>query len=127
MGLLRKTLPYAFPMGRVGVALWAWKNRDEIARWAGYAVKSAPKVLGDERNDVFVEGKLRARLTGDHRTRGVDGLRVDVQDGVATLSGMVDPDVHDAVLAIATNTGGVTRVRDEMTETRRRGRARAGR
>jgi osmotically-inducible protein OsmY len=120
MGLLRKTLPYAFPMGRVGVALWAWKNRDEIGRWAGYAVKSAPKVLGDERRDVITEGRLRARLTGDPRTRGVDGLRVEVQDGVATLQGMVDPDVHDAVLSIATNTNGVQRVRDEMSESRKR-------
>ncbi len=120
MGLLRKTLPYAFPMGRVGVALWAWKNRGEIAGWAGYAVRSVPKVLGDDRDDVLVEGRLRMRLTGDHRTRNVDGLKVDVADGVATLTGMVDPEVHDAVLSIATNTSGVQRVRDEMTETRRR-------
>lgn len=120
MGLLRKTLPYAFPMGRVGVALWAWKNRGEIAGWAGYAVKAVPKVLGDDRADVLVEGRLRMRLTGDHRTRNIDGLKVDVADGVATLTGMVDPDVRDAVLSIATNTTGVQRVRDEMTETRRR-------
>ena len=120
MGLLRKTLPWATPMGRIGVALWAWKNRGEIAGWAGYALKAAPKVLGNDRDDVLVEGRLRMRLTGDHRTRNVDGLRVDVNEGVATLTGHVDPDVHDAVLSIATNTNGVTRVRDEMTETRRR-------
>jgi osmotically-inducible protein OsmY len=120
MGLLRKTLPYAFPMGRVGIALWAWKNRGEIAGWAGYAAKSAPRLLGDDRADVLVEGRLRMRLTADPRTRNVDGVKVDVEDGVATLTGLVEPDVHDAVLAIATNTSGVTRVRDEMGELRSR-------
>jgi hypothetical protein len=33
---------------------------------------------------------------------------------------MVEPYVHDAVLSIATNTAGVERVRDEMTEIRKR-------
>jgi osmotically-inducible protein OsmY len=120
MGLLRRTLPYAFPMGRVGMAMWAWKNRDEISKWAGYAVKSAPRLLSEERSDVVTEGRLRARLTGDSRTRGVDGIRVEVEDGVAILRGMVDPYVHDAVLSIATNTTGVERVRDEMSEIRKR-------
>ena len=120
MGLLRRALPLAFPYGRVGVAIWAWQNRDEIGKWAGYAVKSAPKLLSEERSDVLVEGRLRARLTGNARTRGADGLRVSVEDGVATLTGIVEPDVHDAVLSIATNTSGVVRVRDEMTETRKR-------
>ena len=71
-------------------------------------------------DDVLAEGKLRARLTADKRTRNVDGLRVAVTGGVATLRGMVPPEAHDAAVAIATNTAGVTRVRDELTEPGRR-------
>ena len=122
MGVLRKVLPWATPMGRVGMAMWAWRNRGEIAGWAGYAARSAPRIIGDEagRRDALIEGRLRMRLTGDPRTRNVDGIKVHVEDGVATLSGLVEPRVHDAVLTIATNTSGVTRVRDEMTEPRGR-------
>jgi osmotically-inducible protein OsmY len=69
---------------------------------------------------VLAEGRLRARLAADRRTRNVDGLRVEVHDGVATLRGMVPAEAHDAAVAIATNSAGVTRVRDELTEPRRR-------
>ena len=116
MGVLRKALPYAFPMGRVGMALWAWRHRHDIAGWAGFAGRSLTRVTGEQRADVLVEARLRARLTGDARTRGVDGLQVEVDEGVATLRGLVEPDAHDACVAIATNTSGVTRVRDEMQE-----------
>jgi len=121
MGLIRRVLPFAFPMGRLGVALWAWRNRDEIAGWAGYAAKAVPKLAGGDTTDVVAEGRLRMRLTSDHRTRNVDGLRVSVSDGVATLTGLVDAEVHDAALAVATNTSGITRVKDELEDLGRRG------
>ena len=120
MSPLRRIVPVAFPVGRTAVALWAWRHRQEIAGWAGYAAKALPRILAREHPDVLVEGKLRARLAADPVTRNVDGLRVSVRDGVATLSGLVHPDVHDAALATATNTGGVTRVRDELQDRRRR-------
>jgi osmotically-inducible protein OsmY len=72
---------------------------------------------------VIAEARLRARLTNDHRTRGAGGLRVDVSDGVATLSGVVTPEMHDAALEIATDTRGVRRVRDTLRERGRRSRA----
>lgn len=120
MGVLRKALPYAFPLGRVGMAMWAWRHRHDIAGWAGFAGRSLTRVTGEQRVDVIAEARLRARLTGDGRTRDADGLRVEVDDGVATLRGLVDPEVHDAAIAIATNTTGITRVRDEMEELKQR-------
>ena len=116
MGLVGTAVKGAFPLSRVGVAMWAWRHRSEIGGWAGYAAKSAPRLVAGNRDDVLAEGRLRARLTGDRRTRNVDGLHVEVEGGVAVLRGMVPPEVHDAVLAIATNTAGITRVRDELTE-----------
>jgi hypothetical protein len=122
MGAVRRAVGLAFPVSRAGVALWAWQYRREIGGWAGYVARSAPRVVAGDTDDVLAEGRLRARLTADSRTRNVDGLRVEVTDGVAHLHGLVAPAVHDAVLEIATNTTGVTRVRDDLTEPRRRAR-----
>ena len=47
-------------------------------------------------------------------------VHVEVVDGVALLRGMVPAEAHDAALVIATNTTGVRRVRDELTEPVRR-------
>lgn len=126
MGVIRTVAKGAFPLSRVGVAMWAWRHRGEIGGWAQYAARAVPKLAAGDTADVLVEGRLRARLTADRRTRDVDGLLVEVQDGVAVLRGMVPPEARDAALAIATNTTGVTRVRDEMTEPRgRRARSRS--
>ena len=120
MGVLRKAIGFGLPTGRVGMAIWAYRQRHEIAGWAGWAAKSAPRLVGGDTKDLLVEGRLRARLTANGTTRNVDGLRVEVQDGVAVLSGMVPPDVHDAVVEIATNTAGVERVRDDLVDAGRR-------
>jgi hypothetical protein len=119
MGLVRRVVKDAIPLSRVGVALWGWRHRHEIGGWVGYAARSAPRLVA-ERDAVLAEGRLRARLTADKRTRNVDGLRVEVVDGVATLRGLVPPEAHDAAVAIATNTTGITRVRDELREPARR-------
>jgi hypothetical protein len=115
-GLLRRLFPVAVPVTRGAIALWAWRNRAELLDWAGFATRSVPRLQGEERGDVITEARLRARLTNDPRTRGVAGLRIDVSDGVATLSGVVPPEVHDAALAIATDTRGVRRVRDTLRD-----------
>ncbi|MCU1485927.1 MAG: hypothetical protein JWN67_2673 [Actinomycetia bacterium] len=120
MGLMRGLVRNALPVSRVGVTLWAWRHRNEIGSWLGYAARSAPRVVSGDHEAVLLEGRLRARLTADRRTRNVDGLRVEVHDGVATLRGMVQPDAHDAAVAIATNTSGITSVRDELAEPGRR-------
>jgi osmotically-inducible protein OsmY len=108
------------PIGRVGAALWAWNNRDEIARWAGFAITAGPRVAEGNAGDVLTEARLRARLTADSRTRGAEGLRLAVHDGVATLSGVVDPKVHDIALDLATSTSGITRVRDDLAHPAKR-------
>jgi osmotically-inducible protein OsmY len=121
MGILRRVTRTAIPVSRVGAAMWAWRHRSEIGGWAGYVARAAPRVAAGDTTDVLVEGRLRARLTGDRRTRNVDGLQVEVSGGVAHLRGMVSAEARDAALAIATNTTGVHRVRDETTvPTRRR-------
>jgi hypothetical protein len=104
----------AMPFSRIGAAMFVWRNRDEVLKWAGFVVNGVPKIVEGHHADVLAEGRLRARLTADGRTRGADGLRVSVRDGVATLSGVVDPQVHDVALDLASSTSGITRVRDDL-------------
>jgi hypothetical protein len=118
--VIRRLIKTAVPVSRVGVAVWAWRNRDEILGWAGFVTTAVPKLVEGNASDVVTEARLRARLTADGRTRGADGLRVSVQDGVAILSGVVEPVVHDAALDLATSTGGVRRVRDDLAHPSRR-------
>lgn len=126
MGLFRTAVKGAFPVGRVGVALWAWRHRSEIGGWAGYVVRSTPRLVDGDTADVLAEGRLRARLTADPRTRDLHGLHITVDDGVAVLSGTVPDEARDAIVASADKTTGITRVRDELSKPRR-GRRRAGR
>jgi hypothetical protein len=118
--VLRRLLKTAVPVSRVGMAMWAWHNRDELVAWAGFVAGAAPKLVEGKAGDVVAEAKLRARLTADARTRGAVGLRVSVTAGVATLTGVVEPDVHDVALDLATSTGGIDRVRDDLTHPSRR-------
>jgi len=118
--VLRRLLKTAVLVSRVGMAMWAWHNRDELLGWAGFVAGAAPKLVEGKANDVLAEAKLRARLTADSRTRGAAGLRVSVTDGVATLEGVVDPAVHDVALDLATSTGGISRVRDDLRHPSRR-------
>ena len=118
--MLRRLVKSVVPVSRVGVAVWAWHNRDEILGWAGFVTTAMPKLVEGNAADVVAEARLRARLTGDGRTRGAEGLRVSVHDGVATLSGVVDPAVHDVALDMATSTSGIRRVRDDLSHPSRR-------
>ena len=102
------------------MAMWAWHNRDEILGWAGFVTTAVPKLVDGNASDVVAKAKLRARLTADARTRGADGLRVSVTDGVATLSGIVEPAVHDVALDLATSTAGIRKVRDDLAHPARR-------
>jgi len=112
---LGKLAKGALPISRIGMAMWAWNNRDELVKWGAFAASAPGRLAEGESGDLVLEAKLRARLTADSRTRGADGLRVSVAKGVATLNGKVDADVRDAALAIATAVGGIDRVRDEMS------------
>ncbi len=126
VGILRSTFRRALPFSRVGAALWAWQHRDQITGWAGWASRSAPRLVAGDTRDVVAEGRLRARLAGDARTRaaldvrGKEGLQVEVREGVAVLSGRLAPEAHDLVIEVATGTGGVKRVRDEIADSDKR-------
>ena len=110
MGLVRRLVP----LSRVGLAMWAWNNRDELARWAGFAAGSVGRIADGETKDVLAEARLRAALTSDPRTRGAP-LEVEVREGVATLRGAVSPEVQLAALGVAERASGVRSVRDQMT------------
>src|SRR5680860_395469 len=101
MGVLRRGLGFLSPVNRVTMAMFAWQNREEIERWATYAARSVPRIASGDHADVIAEGKLRARLTADARTRNARRLQVSVVDGVAHLSGRVDPSTADAVRELA--------------------------
>ena len=118
--MIRRLVKTALPVSRLCAAMFLWRNRDEVMKWAGFVGAAVPKLAEGDLSDVLTEARLRAKLTADARTRGADGLRVSVRDGVATLSGVVDPAIHDVALDIATAASGVSKVRDDLQHLRRR-------
>ena len=110
MGVVRKLLPTS----RLAIGMWAWRNREQIGAWAGFAGRAASQVAaGGERDDVMAEARLRAKITRDPLTRNAR-LQVSVEDGVAILRGFVSDAVADRTVALAERTTGIHRVRDEM-------------
>lgn len=121
MGIVRNAMKLGFPVSRVGMGVWAWNNRRTLTGWANFAAGAPVRLLDPgERADLLAEVRLRSRLTADHRTRNLHTLRVAVDDGVATLEGLVPREAHDAAVAIATSTTGVRRVRDHLVDRPRR-------
>jgi hypothetical protein len=116
-----KLVKKILPISGSALALWAWRNRDEMVEWAGFGVRAAQKLVAGDTSDVATEARLRASLNGDRRTRHAPGLRIEVRDSVAYLSGVVDEDVRDVALKIAKRTSGIERVDDDkLDEVRRR-------
>jgi osmotically-inducible protein OsmY len=97
------------PIGRTAAAWWAWKNRREVGRWIGFALRAIPPT-GLDGSDALAEARLRAALARDERTRGVPTLTVQVRDRVASLGGRLAPEVHDLVARLAADTKGIRRV-----------------
>jgi hypothetical protein len=118
--VIRRLVKTAIPISRVGMAMWAWRNRDELLRWTIFAAGAVPRLIEGDGSDVAAEARLRAKLTADPRTRGAPGLRVEVDEGVATLSGVVAAPVHDVAVDAATSTSGISRVRDDLQDHDRR-------
>jgi osmotically-inducible protein OsmY len=110
---MRQFLRRFLPITGSAVALWAWQNRDEVLEWTGFGVRAAQKLVAGDTTDVKTEARLRASLNGDRRTRHAPGLRIEVQDGVVHLRGVVDEDVRDVAVAVAKRTAGVERVDDD--------------
>jgi osmotically-inducible protein OsmY len=99
----------SLPIGRATAAAWAWRNRRELGRWAGFVWRAVPPSSA-ARDDVLTEARLRAVLAKDSRTRGTRSLAVRVADGTTFLQGRLSPDLHDLVASIAQETKGVRRV-----------------
>jgi hypothetical protein len=118
--MIKRLVKTAVPVSRLGAAMFLWRNREEVMRWAGFVGSAVPKLAEGDLTDVLTEARLRAKLTADSRTRGAEGLRVSVRDGVATLSGVVDPAIHDVALDLATASSGIKKVRDDLQHPRRR-------
>ena len=117
MGLLSRALP----ISRLAIATWAWRNRDEVLKWARFGGGAVGRVASGERDDVVAEAKIRAALSRDSRTRNARGFDVTVIDGVAHLEGVVPEAVGDAARQIVERSG-VKRVRDDLhRQGRRRG------
>jgi osmotically-inducible protein OsmY len=108
------------PLSGSAIALWAWRNRDDVIDWAAFGVRSAQSLVSGNTDDVATEARLRMALHGDRRTRRAPGLDVMVRDGVAVLKGIVDPEVRDVAVKLAERTEGVKKVDDRMDEVRRR-------
>ena len=108
------------PLSGSAIALWAWRNRDDVIDWAAFGVRSAQSLVSGNTDDVTTEARLRLALHGDRRTRRAPGLDVMVRDKVAILRGIVDPDVRDVAVKLAERTEGVEKVDDRMDEVRRR-------
>jgi osmotically-inducible protein OsmY len=108
------------PLSGSAIALWAWRNRDDVIDWAAFGVRSAQGLVSGNREDITTEARLRIALQGDRRTRRAAGLEVMVRDGVAVLKGIVDPEVRDVAVKLAERTEGVKKVDDRMDEVRRR-------
>jgi osmotically-inducible protein OsmY len=116
MGLLRRALPFS----RLAIAGWAWRNRDEVAKWARFGADAVTRIGAGETDDLKAEARVRAALSRDPRTRNARGLDVRVHDGVAHLEGTVSSEVGDAARDIVERSG-VRRVRDGLHRERRRG------
>jgi osmotically-inducible protein OsmY len=108
------------PLSGSAIALWAWRNRDDVIDWAAFGVRSAQGLVSGNREDIATEARLRIALQGDRRTRRAPGLEVIVRDGVAILKGIVDPEVRVVAVKLAERTEGVHKVDDRLDEVRRR-------
>jgi osmotically-inducible protein OsmY len=118
---MRQFLRRFIPISGSAVALWAWRNRDEVLEWTGFGVRAAQKLVAGDTTDVKTEARYRASLNGDRRTRHAPGLRIEVRDGAVHLSGVVDQDVREVAVAIAERTAGIERVEDDdLREVKRR-------
>ena len=108
--MLRRLLP----LSRLGLAMWAWRNRASIADWAHFAGRSASSLVGGgSLDDARAELRLRASLAADTRTRAAT-LAVSVVDGVARLTGTAPAAARDAAVDLARATRGVTRVHETV-------------
>ena len=112
------------PVSRATAVWWAWRNRHELGRWAGFAWRALTPG-GESREDVVTEARLRAALARDERTRGLPTLSVRVAGATAALEGRLSSPAHDLVYSIAERTRGIDAIECRIQDRRASGPARA--
>src|SRR5688572_22014711 len=108
--LLRNLLPTS----RIGLALFAWRNRYKFLDWLGFGLRAVDAAArGAGTADARAELRLRGALARDPATRKL-AIDVKVERGVATLTGQVTPEIHARVQDKAAAVPGITRIDDRL-------------
>jgi osmotically-inducible protein OsmY len=108
------------PLSGSALALWAWRNRDNVINWSAFGIRSAQNLVNGNSDDPKAEARLRMALVMNTRVRSAPALEVVVRDGIAVLKGVVDPQVHDVAVKLAGRTQGIKKVDDRLDEVRGR-------
>ncbi|HEX7165672.1 MAG TPA: BON domain-containing protein [Acidimicrobiales bacterium] len=111
---MRRLLTGLLPTSRIGMALWAWRNRYRVLDWFSFALRAlSGTIAGNGTSDAEAELRLRVALARDSMTRGT-AVDVRVENGVATLTGRVSPEVHARMQDKAVAIPGIRRVDDRL-------------
>ena len=88
------------PMYRSALLAVLWSNRRDVARWAKFAKRAATPATRPRTEDLKLEARVRAALSGDPALRNDPSIRdVRVRDGVVVLE--APPEWHNKTIAIA--------------------------
>ena len=120
---MRRLLRNLLPTSRIGLALFAWRNRYKVLDWLGFGLRTADGVVnGKGTSDARAEFRLRAALARDPMTRTL-AIDTKVEKGVLTLTGQVTPEIHARIQDKAAAVPGITRINDRLVNvsSRRRG------
>ncbi|HVM07679.1 MAG TPA: BON domain-containing protein [Acidimicrobiales bacterium] len=117
---MRRLLRNLLPTSKIGLALWGWRNRYKVLDWATFGLRAAGDVAGGKgADDAKAELRLRAALARDPMTRGL-AIEVRVENGVATLTGRVTPEIHARIQDKAVAVPGITRINDRLVNVSQR-------
>lgn len=120
---MRRLLRNLLPTSRIGLALFAWRNRYKLLDWLGFGLRAVGGAAsGKGTADARAEFRLRAALARDPMTRSL-AIDTEVHDGVLTMTGKVSPEVHARIQDKAIAVPGITRINDRLVNVspRRRG------
>ena len=98
-----------------GAAWFAYRHRRPLLDWGSWTVRSVPRVVQGEHDDVLAEARLRLRLAGDERLDG-DRIRVDVANGRARVTGRIAPGHAELVEDLTEDAPGVAAVELALRE-----------
>jgi hypothetical protein len=113
--MVRRLLRDVIPLSRLGLVLWAWRNRASMMDWATFALRAVTSASsGAGLDDAKAEFRLRSRLARDPRTRHAL-VSVEVDKGVVRLEGRTSPEVHAVIQDMAVATRGIARLDDRIS------------